>query len=220
MSTVERWQAYWVDKSLAGFRYEDEEHYQRCAAELRVLFHQHAPSSVLEIGCGNGALYQYLGFDRCRYRGVDFSQSMLNVFQERYPRAELICADGSAYRDTQAYDLIFSNGVLQHFDRAMLQQHFASARAMLRPNGLFVCASIPWRALKFRYYTGELTGEGRSHLLRGIILRAIRAYAQDSMGNWYEHRDFVRLAAENGFRCTFHGCIYYPYRFHAVMTLR
>ncbi|HEY3376527.1 MAG TPA: class I SAM-dependent methyltransferase [Armatimonadota bacterium] len=221
MVTVARWQAYWEDKSQAGFRYENEDHYQRCAAELRVLFHQLAPQSVLEIGCGNGALYEYLGFKQSKdYHGVDFSQSMLNVFQAHYPTANLICADGAAYRVERTYDLIFSNGVLQHFDRKMLEQHFENARAMMTPDSLFVCASIPWKALWYRYLSGELTGEAHVHRLRGVILRAMRACSIDGMGYWYEHDDFKRLATRMGMTASFHGCIYYPYRFHVVLQLR
>lgn len=220
MSTVARWRTYWENKSLAGFRYENEDHYQRCAAELRVLFHSITPSNVLEIGCGNGVLYEHLGFDRCRYRGIDFSQSMLNVFQKNYPNVDLVCADGSTYRDDNKYDLIFSNGVLQHFDRHMLAEHFTVVREMMAPGALFVCASIPWRALWFRYLTGELTGGEQPHIFRAVVYRLLRAFSQDNMGYWYEHKDFRRLAERSGMTCSFHGSIHYPYRFHAVLRLK
>jgi cyclopropane fatty-acyl-phospholipid synthase-like methyltransferase len=221
MNTVARWRSYWQDKSFAGFRYESPEHYQQCAAELRVLFQQETPQTVLEIGCGNGALYEYLGFHRCqRYLGVDFSPSMLNVFHEHYPQVSLVCQDGSMFRDGDKYDLIFSNGVLQHFDAEMLQRHFSNVRQMMQPTSLFICASIPWKALWFRFLSGELNAEGRSHPFRAVVFRIMRAFSADGMGYWYEHRKFRYLAEQAGMSATFYGSIHYAYRFHAVMRLK
>jgi len=154
----------------------------------------------------------------CEDLGIDFSQTMLNVFQQHFPSAKLLCANGAAYHDDQQYDLIFSNGVLQHFDKGMLRQHFANARAMMAPGGMFICGSIPWRALWYRYLTGELTGAAHPSALRGMIYRTLLSFKPDGMGYWHDLSDFKRLARDFGMTASFHGCIYYPYRFHCVLT--
>lgn len=220
MRALKKWRAYWQDQTLPLHRYDTEEHYRRYGAELRLLFQETAPQHVLEIGCGNGALYRHLGFENAQYyKGVDFSASMLEEFRKKHPGIELECRDGSAYEDQHTYDLIFSNGVIQYFDRDMLAQHFGHVRAMMKPESLFVCASVPWRSQRFKYMSGELGAAHRRNLLRGVG-GALISPLRGNMGFWYGLRDIERVADRNGMAAEFYGSMHYSYRFHAVMRLR
>jgi cyclopropane fatty-acyl-phospholipid synthase-like methyltransferase len=216
-SFAHRWKRFWDDKTVPLHTKDADDHYIPLSRELSILFDDAQPTRVLEIGCGNGALYRHLGFDRATiYKGVDFSPSMLDRFKELHPRANLIAAGGHAYQDDEQYDLIFSNGVVQYFDLAMLTEHFEHAAAMLSPHGKFVCASVPWKCFRSRYRKGEFR---RKRL--GIVWSIagfVRMILRDTIGAWFEWRDFERLAQKHGLTAKFYGSLHYPYRFHAVMS--
>lgn len=219
--TIEKWRAYWSDKTLPEHDPDTPEFYRFHARELRLLFDEKPPRRVLEIGCGNGALYPLLGFDHTKYRGVDFSPSMLAIFKSRHPEVNLGCEEVSSYIDTKnKYDLIFSNAVVQNLDRVMLDSHFACARAMVHKESLFVCGSIPWKALRWRYFGGSIPGSMPVKLL-SLPFRLLRiALFGDPVGYWYHPREIAQLAERHGFSAKFYGSIAYMHRFHAVMRLK
>src|SRR5262245_39842981 len=114
---VEKWRKYWEGKTAPLHRVDSEDFYRKFAQEMKVLLGEEPPTSVLDIGCGTGAFYKPLGFDRTDYKGVDFSDSMLKEFRATHGDVKLECHDGSDYRDDRTYDLIFSLGVIQNFDK-------------------------------------------------------------------------------------------------------
>ena len=215
------WQSFWNAQKEPLHSSDSQEFYDRHALELQALIGQPTPSSVLEIGCGTGAFYERLGFDHGQYKGVDFAQSMLSVFAQDYPDVRLECADGSEFRDDCKYRLVFSNGVLQYFDRPMLRRHFANVRQMMDSDSVFVCASIPWKSQRARFITGELFPPYRRDMLR-VAKECARFLLGrgDQLGHWYGFPDLRRLAEENGMVATMYTSVCYVYRFHAVMKLR
>jgi SAM-dependent methyltransferase len=215
--TGERWRSYWAYQTTPQYAREDEEHYREYAAELRLLFPDPPPARVLDIGCGNGALYRHLAFDKCeRYLGVDFSERMLGVFRESNPGVDLVHADGASYRTGEEFDLIFSSQVAQYWNRNQLTEHLDNALTMLAPDGMIAITGIPWARMRFAYSRGDMTGGKRSSL-PGAILRFGNELARRGLGEWYDFPDSSRLAARHGLRSAFYGSIHYPYRFHAVL---
>jgi len=147
MTTVERFKAFWAKQTSPLHPSDTPEFRRMYASEMRILFDDASPKRVLEIGCGNGTLFEFLGFNCLQYKGVDFSPSLLEGFKSRYPGVNLELREGSSYVDKDnKYDLIFSNEVIHNFDMPMLDRHFACARAMMHEKSLFICASIPWKA--------------------------------------------------------------------------
>ena len=220
-NTLTRWESYWRAQTEPHHSSDSHSFYDRHALELKAIFGRRKPTSVLEIGCGNGALYERLGFNDTHYKGVDFSESMLEVFAQQHPEATLECADGSEYCDAHKYHLVFSNGVIQYFDRAMLRRHFAQVRKMMTPESVFVCASVPWKLQKSRFLTGELFPPYRRSLLRlGKAFARFLLRRPDQLGNWYGFKDMQDLARENGMVAEMFPSLCYAYRFHAMMTLQ
>lgn len=219
MSGVDRWREFWSRQSEPYHRAASEESFRSTAAELRLLFAGRPIATVLDIGCGDGALYAPLGFAGTRYRGVDFSESMLAQFRARYPEADLVRADGHSYRDEQRYDLIFTHQLVQYMDARMLDQFLGNARAMMGPGSALVCAGVPWRALRFQYLSGELS-RVRDHSYVAGCKGTVAAWLGKGLGHWYSPDSLRRAGARHGFGCVVYGCLEYPYRFHAVLELR
>jgi len=221
MTTAERWKTFWSTKLNPLHPSTSDEFYRLHAIELRILFGDKLPERVLELGCSDGAMFQFLGFDRVKYKGVDFSPHLLDMFKAKYPNVELECCEASTYVDREyKYDLIFSNAVVQYFDMPMVDSHFACAREMMHRDSLFVCGSIPWRHLRSYYHAGGLHGTNNPSMLRLAKSTIATALFGDTIGYWYELREIASLADKHGFSVRFYGSILYMYRFHAVMRLK
>jgi len=74
-------------------------------------------SRVLEIGCGTGALLAAL--DPAIGVGIDFSRSMVNLAQAKYPHLKFYCLDAETLTPEdlpeKEFDFIVISGVLGHF---------------------------------------------------------------------------------------------------------
>lgn len=223
MATVEnkKWRHYWSDKSKPLHRRDGEQFYRQFANELNVILSEIEYQSVLDLGCGNGALYAPLSFDKCEYTGVDFSGSMLADFANRHPEANLIEADASSYLDNRHYDLITSSGVLQYFDRAACDLHFDNCRRMMHTDSAILHAGIPWSKQKWFYRSGWGPGKQPYHdqPLRQIV-RPIYSAIHEQIGYWFSPAQLSKIAGRHGMECQFYGSIHYMYRFHVLLKLR
>ena len=215
-TTAEKFRAFWADKTTP-LNSDNPAFLRLVARELRLLFGDRNPVSVLEIGCGNGCLFDLLEFATLSYRGVDFGPRMLAAFRANHPDLDLVEAEGSSYRDDNIYDLIFSHGVIQHFSWDMLDQHFRNARSMMHAESLLICASIPWRVLRPAYDRGVFSTGARVSAVRRLKSQIVRMLERDFMGHWYEPEGISTLARKHGLVAQFHGSIASPYRFHAVL---
>lgn len=219
MQTVaEKYRAFWADKSNPMSRGSSVEFRSLVGKEIQLLFAARHPVSVLEIGCGNGNLFDFFGFSPNYYRGVDFSPRMLATFRSNYPRLDLIEAEASSYVDPRRYDLIFSHDVIEHFSLDMLDQHFRNARRMMHSESLLICGSVPWRDLRSSYDWGLWFNGGTRNTLQWAKNQVRRMLGRDVMGHWYRTSEIVTLARKHSLAVRFHGSIAYPYRFHAVLS--
>ena len=219
MSTAERYRLFWATKAWPMTRSNTPEYYQFMGNELRMLWGPAAPKRILELGCGNGAMFPFLEFPGDGYKGVDFTRHFITDFQAHHPGVDVECREASSYVDNNSYDLIFSNELVQHFDAPMLLKHFQNARSMMHPESLFVCAGIPWKAHRSRFRSGVVMG-GRPSLLRSIKCVVRDLLGKDGMGHWYDLSEIQKAAEDAGMSVKFHGSLMYLYRFHAVMQLR
>jgi SAM-dependent methyltransferase len=217
-STAERFRQFWADKKSPLHGSDSLEYYQNLAFELKSLFPVEVRSKVLEIGCGDGRLFQYLGFPADRYTGVDFSPTMLQLFRNRHPELQLCCAEGSSFLESGGkYRLIFSNGVVQHFDEEMLHRHFENARRMMSDDSLLVCASVLDKARRYQYAAGFETKGRLSRLIRMGKSMALRVLGLDVMGYWYSRDQFAKIANAHGFEASFTESRTFSYRFHVTL---
>jgi 2-polyprenyl-3-methyl-5-hydroxy-6-metoxy-1,4-benzoquinol methylase len=71
---------------------------------------------LLDAGCGEGILLQYLNQSRLRYHGIDWSSIAIERAQARHGLSTFTCVDMSQYCDTatEKYDVIVFNEVLYY----------------------------------------------------------------------------------------------------------
>ena len=219
-STADRFRRFWADKSTCLNHSESTDFYAAQGHELRQLLAKPDYQSVLEIGCGEGSLFPHLHFAKEIYLGVDFSSHFLETFRSRHPGVQLECAEGASYcRENEQFDLILSNGVVQHFDRQMFANHLANARKMMHANSELICGCVLDKTRRRLYDSGLYNGaqSGRwKHFLKSAVRRLL---GLDAMGYWYDQKEIAALARQHGLAVRFIPSTIYPYRFHAVMTV-
>jgi SAM-dependent methyltransferase len=189
--------------------------------ELSLVVGDLAEKRVLELGCGSGSLFSTIGFDEAiSYRGVDFSDSMLAAFRASYPSVDTVTADASSYCDGAKYDVIFSNAVVQYFDRRMLRDHIANAHRMLASGGKLIVGSVPWRGARASFHLQSYAPPGGRRFIRALAVLGRSYFGIDPIGHWHSYRDFHLAARAHGLTATIFGCVQYPYRFHVRMEHR
>jgi O-antigen/teichoic acid export membrane protein/trans-aconitate methyltransferase len=217
-SPVERFRQFWSDKDSTLNNREGDAFWRAQAAELRNLYGSSRPERVLEIGCGDGSLFPYFGIPAANYKGVDFTPQFIERFRSKEPAVDLECAEGASYLDGEKkYDLILLNGIVQHFDSKMLEQHLQNARAMMRDGGILIWGSIPQKRFRTQYDAGKWSGRGAASAMRLLRSWGGRILGLDAMGYWYEPEEVAALAKKYGLHSEFVPSDLYPYRFHAVI---
>lgn len=97
---------------------------------------------VLDAGCGSGFLLYWLWRrGGVAAVGVDASPTQVAELKKHLPSVEVHCADGMAFMKGHPgeFDAIFCTDVLEHIPEEALLDWVETARAALRPGGVFVC---------------------------------------------------------------------------------
>ena len=71
--------------------------------------------SILDVGCGEGRLIQ--GIKTSSYTGIDFSPTLLEIAQKRYPKRKLLLRDittQKGWKGLKEFDKIFCVAVIHH----------------------------------------------------------------------------------------------------------
>ena len=139
---------------------------------------------ILDLGCGDGRLSEFLAGSGCRLVAVDSSAEQVCAARGRGLDARLI--DAARLRFGEEFDAVFSNAAL-HWIRppeAVARGVFAA----LRPGGRFV---------------GELGGRGNIDSIRGALAAALPAHGLDfdDLDPWYfpDEMKYSRLLQAAGF---------------------
>lgn len=92
---------------------------------------------VVELGCGSGAVADYMTQNGCSVVAVDFSHALLNIARSRYPYIDFIEADICDYIPPVKYDGLFTKDVLFHLPPKDLERVVKNFKNILRDNGRF-----------------------------------------------------------------------------------
>lgn len=213
--TTQYWKSFWDTQSTPCHRYNTCEWYSRYAREINLILESlgYQGGSVLETGCGNGALFESLDINKSDYVGTDISQNLVDIFQSAHPELKLFCTDSANYSCDRQFSLIFSNGVLQYFDQAKLDLYMQNSLMMLEPKGILLLGNLLLRDLKSMFAGNDFSGknvEGR--YLKMLKFKFREILGQPSMGYWHSPRDFMKYQT-SGLEMQVFGSLFHPYRF-------
>jgi len=151
--------------------------------------------SILEIGCGNGRMTEFIADHFKRVYALDISNEMVCKAQDRIGRKKKITwivGNGSTYPlDNEFIDIVFSWIVFQHFaNKAMVESNLKEVYRVLKRNGI---AKIQFRGEPafggplryFKWYYGvNYTNDEISSLLKrlGFSILSITGEGQKEMG--------------------------------------
>jgi SAM-dependent methyltransferase len=165
------------------------EHYLRKRAEFVA---ELCPTgSVLDVGCGTGALAQRLAARGYAVTGVDPSDGMLDVMRARCPEVRAVRASGTELPfDTDSFDLVLTVATMHHIaDPAGVRGTLAEMARVSRPGGrILIWDHNPrnpyWSRLMARVPqdTGEERLIGAEELVDGLARAGARVLSVDQLG--------------------------------------
>jgi len=161
---------------------------------------------ILDLGCGNGRLIDFLDEYLNTYLGVDLSEGMLKEASKRYPNMEFRQGEMSNIKNivNSYYDAIFSIAAFHHLPtRKLRKKAVLSFKDILKNNGI-ICMTV-WNLWQKRYFWNYI----ESYLC--LRPRFIRIPWKDKDGNiqanryYYSFRkaEILRLFKSFGFDVEF-----------------
>ena len=149
---------------------------------------QNAEQSILDLGCGTGALTEQLSGMGHRVLGVDSSPEMIERARAQHPELEFALCDALNLPYEGEWDVVFSNAVFH-----WIGDHGALLRSIhraLRPGGLLIC---------------EFGAEGNIAAIERAFAKACAELdlAYHSKFNFPTEAHFRTLLHQNGFTIDF-----------------
>ncbi|WP_433923521.1 class I SAM-dependent methyltransferase [Paenibacillus taichungensis] len=145
---------------------------------------------ILDIGSGNGDLTAKIAAAGAIPTGIDLSERMVTLAQQKYPDLNVQVKDASQYRTDEPFDAVFSHAALHWINNPA-----ATTRSIwlaLREGGRFVA---------------EFAGSGNIAILITAMKQALEEHGYTWAGRnpWYHPTlgEYANLLEQNGFRVTF-----------------
>lgn len=217
------WLKFWDGRRGGCWPGEDENRadlprlYRNQARVLTWLIEGHSVRRMLELGCGDGQLYDHLELPHVDYWGVDFRASAIETLRQRHPALHLFDADAATFRVSQQFDVIFSFGLLQQFDTEMVRQHLHNAHAMLPYDGLLIMADFRWRSYQLQQMLTETAALVRAGSLSNVR-RRLSSLNLMRHSQAYSRSHLEALGTEAGFATEFFGSFGLPGYLTARLT--
>lgn len=97
--------------------------------------------SILDVGCGNGALMGFLDDGKKRLTGIDRDDFCIRKASETYPSPpfHFICCDFMDYRPEESFDAIVFVASIHHMN---MLSAIRKAKSLLSPNGILLIVGL------------------------------------------------------------------------------
>ncbi len=95
---------------------------------------------ILDLGCGNGRFYEVLKEKEINYFGIDFSEKLIEIAKQKYPKAKFQVADVLNLPFPNNYfDKIYSISVLHQIpSRELRIRSLKEIKRVLKPRGVLI----------------------------------------------------------------------------------
>jgi len=171
-----------------------------------------ANQKVLDLGCGNGRLYEALENKKVIYLGIDSSQELLDLAKKNYPEGKFLLGDilelEKILKPEEKYDYIFCLATLQHVPSRQLRvEVLKNIKKYLAKDGEVVISNWNlWRSkhnkLIFKFALAKIFG--RNELDFKDIVFSWKSNQGEAVSDRYYHaftkRELKKLAQEAGFK--------------------
>jgi len=98
-------------------------------------------AKVLDVGCGGGIKTKYLSDHGLAATGADFSEEMIRLVKERFPKINFFVQDiRQPIRVGEGFDGVFAQAVLLHIPKKEVVEVLKNLLAPLKPGGLLYVA--------------------------------------------------------------------------------
>ena len=118
-------------------------------------------SSVLDLGCGNGALTNILKNKGYCVKGLDASEELLSIAKAKYPTIDFMQGDAADFTLPKPVDVVFSNAVFHWINKDRQMNMLKCVYDALTKKGQFVF---------------EFGGHGNNQKIHSALTRAFSAY--------------------------------------------
>ena len=118
-------------------------------------------SSILDLGCGNGALTKALQDKGYFVTGMDASKEFLDIAKEKYPDIDFMQGDATDFTLPKLVDVVFSNAVFHWINKDKQQNMLKCVYNVLNKNGQFVF---------------EFGGHGNNQKIHSVLARVFSEY--------------------------------------------
>lgn len=95
--------------------------------------------TIIDLGCGNGALTMRLEQAGAHAIGIDASEEMLSMARRDYPALDFRQADALNFTIEKPADALFSNAVFHWIDKEKQPLLLRQINRALKPHGQLVC---------------------------------------------------------------------------------
>lgn len=143
-STKQNWESFWQKKSDLKDVYSNSPRIRENLVPLIDLEDKY----VLEVGAGTGRDSLYMAEDGARLVLLDYSMNSLKLIQEALPASSRVSIlGGNAFSlpfHDGTFDVVFHQGLLEHFKKPDAEQLLKENIRVLKPGGLLV-VDVPQR---------------------------------------------------------------------------
>lgn len=136
-------------------------------------------SKILDVGCGNGRLYEALKGKEVKYVGIDHNPDLLQKAQENFPEAHFEKGDMVDLKlKSEAFDAVFCIAAFHHLPTPELRKKALSAlHHTLKKDGILILTT--WNLFQKKY-----VGELMKNIFRSLLSGGKRGNFNDFWIKW------------------------------------